>query len=228
MAPKEHTDTIRRLFLRGQTVKFEKGDVIFGSDKEPDGVYFLREGFVKAYTISDEGHEYLHLIYGKEELFPLTWAYLGIFPDGMFFESISDSTALRISRFWFLQYLQTDPTMSLALSMHLAFQYHIYNQRVDNLEYKKAGDRIAYRLLFLAYRFGRREGDTIVIEAPITHEVFANTINLARESVSREMERLEKQGIIEKSGNHPLIIKDVKALADSISRPMNFNTWGLL
>jgi CRP/FNR family transcriptional regulator len=112
------------------------------------------------------------------------------------------------------------------MSIQLARQFRVFADRVDNLEYKHASERVAYRLLFLASRFGIRSGSTIAIDVPLTHETFANSINLARETVSRQIEKLEKAHIIQ-SKPHQFIILDVPALTAKMSRPNNINNWTL-
>jgi CRP-like cAMP-binding protein len=106
------------------------------------------------------------------------------------------------------------------MARQLARQFTVFSDRIDNLEYKKSGERLAYRLLFLASRFGVRRNNRTVIDLPITHEVLAGTINLARESVSREMEKLERRGIISRI-NHQIIINNMVALRETLSQPLN-------
>jgi CRP-like cAMP-binding protein len=220
--PKE----VRQLFIQGQPVTYGKGEVILGNSTVPDGIYYLESGYVKAYSISDDGDEYLHLVYAHGELFPLIWAYLGVLTESLFYEAMTDCTLWRISKSSFERFAKTDVIISYALSTQLAQQFRIFSDRIDNLEYKNASQRVAYRLLFLASRFGVRHNGTIVIEAPITHEIFAHSINLARESVSRELEKLVKLKIL-KSHNHQLEIRNVQALLNTLSRPVGYKSWHL-
>lgn len=227
MANDPYSDTIRQLFSKGQPLAFGKGDVILGNEPALNGVYYINSGYVKIYSISDNGDQYIHIIYGPRDIFPLVWAYLDIQPDSLYYEAISDCVVWRLSREWFTEFATHNIKLSYALSRQLAYQFQVFSDRVDNLEYKKASERVAYRLLFLASRFGTREDGTITIDAPITHEIVANTINLARESVSREIEKLEEQHIIEQF-DHRIRILDVPALVGQLSRPINLHNWNLL
>ena len=218
---------VRHFFEKGQPLVFEKGEVIVGNEDIPNGIYYIDSGYVKTYSISDNGDEYLHAILAHGELFPIIWAYLGSKPDHLFYEAITTSTVWRISRESFNHYIQLDMKLSYEMSLQLARQCSIYIDRIDNLEYKKASERIAYYLLSLASRFGSRNDDNeMVIDAPVTHEIFGNSINLARESVSREMERLKEEDVIAQY-NHTILIKDLSALTERLSRPANFENWGL-
>ena len=201
MAAYEQSPKIRDLFIRGQPLSFGRGDVIIGNEPAPDGIYYISTGYVKCYSISKDGDEYMHIIYGSGEIFPLLWAYLEIPETPLFYEAISTCSLWRIAREWFSTYTQKDPELCYAMSVQLAQQFRMFTNRIDNLEYKRARDRLIYRLLYLASRFGTRDGDSVIIEAPLTHEIFASSINLSRESVSREMEKLYEEKIIEKTSD---------------------------
>jgi CRP-like cAMP-binding protein len=220
------SDILRRLFTKGQPITAARGEIILGHTTVPDGVYFIISGYVKVYSISNQGDEYIHIIYGPGEIFPMMWAYLNVQPESMFYEALVTTVVWKISRDWFEEFIKTRLDISYAMSMQLAQQYRVYNDRVDNLEYKKASERVAYRVLFLGSRFGTKTPRGVLIDLPITHEVFANTINLARESVSRELEKLEKQSIIEFRDHH-ILIMNVESLGSQLSRPVDLERWYL-
>ena len=226
MAQHEETKTIRRFFTMGQPLTFGKGEIILGNDPEPDGVYFISDGYVKAFSIGDNGDEFLHLIFGHDELFPMMWAYTGESSVSSYYQALSNTVTWRISREWFTTLVSTNPTLSYALSVQMARQFQVFVDRVENLEYKKAGERVAYRLLFLASRFGIRTDEGIAIDTPITHETLANTINLTRETVSRQVEKLEKEEIVRTTPRR-FVILDVPRLMSKFSRPNNIKNWGL-
>jgi CRP/FNR family transcriptional regulator len=217
---------IRKLFEKGQPLTFAKGEVIIGNDNEPNGVYYISTGYVKVYSINNNGSESLHIIYGPGELFPLVWAYLDLEGADLFYEAMSDASVWRLSKGWFREYIKSSHEICYDMSMQLAQQFRAYSDRLDNLELHKASDRVIYRLLFLASRFGIREGDVIRIDIPMTHEILANSVGLARESVSRETEKLEKANLIQRVGQN-IVVKDVDVLVQKVGRPVSLKTWQL-
>jgi len=216
---------VEHFFRQGRPVYHQKGDIIIGMDPVPQGVYLIDTGYIKIYSITDGGEEFVHIIYGHGELFPVTWAYLNINPD-LYYEALSDTLLWRVSREQFTVFAQTDVHGGYELARQVARQFQTFADRVDNLEYKKSSERIVYRLLFLASRFGVKRGRTLVVDAPFTHELIAQTINLARESVSRGLERLEHDGLIQRNGNQ-LVIIDTVRLSKRLSNPSNIHHWGL-
>jgi CRP-like cAMP-binding protein len=112
------------------------------------------------------------------------------------------------------------------MSLQLASQLQVFVDRLDNLEYKKASERVAYSLLFLASRFGVRQGLKVRIAAPITHTLLADSINLARESVSRELKKLENDRFVIHK-DHQFIIEDVDGLTQSLTQPVGMHNWSI-
>jgi CRP/FNR family cyclic AMP-dependent transcriptional regulator len=214
-----------KFFKKGIPDYYKKGALILGIDPEPNGVYYIDSGFVKVYSITDGGEEFLHIIYSHGEIFPLVWAYVGIQSE-LYYEAVTDTLTWRISKEQFTSYIESNLDGSNGIAKQMALQFHIYSDRLDNLEYKKSAERVAYRLLYLAGRFGLRQGTDMVINAPITQELIASSINLARESVTREFTILEHKKIIEHSKNH-IIIKDLRRLRAQLSEPTSLKYWGL-
>ncbi len=61
-------------------------------------------------------------------------------------------------------------------------------------------DRVEHKLLQLAREHGRVVADGVRLDFPITHELLAEMIGYARETVSRAIERLERTGFVVRDG----------------------------
>ena len=214
-------------FMSGRRVSYGKGEIVLpGNDENPD-VCYIADGFIKAYSIDDEGDIYIHLIYKQGEIFPLEWAVKD-HRRLIFYETLSPCTILKISKDRFAQHIKDScKPFGLSLVEQLADQLNIYGDRLDNLEYKSAYERVVYRLLFLASRFGKELGSKhVVIEAPLTHRTIAESINLARESFSREFEKLTEKGLVAANDGH-IVITDIKKLCHEFSEPPSLDYWGI-
>jgi len=204
-----HSELINN-FKRGRVLKFDKGEIILQAKDIPQGIYLIDKGFVQVYSISDEGDENIHIIYKAGEVFPLIWAFNNITRD-VFYQAISPCQLYLLSKEDFLAAVHDLHEMSNAVILQLTEQFRVFADRLENLEYGDAFERVVYRLLFLASRFGEKSRHKIIINAPITHQRIADSINLVRETVSREIEELEKQKIISHRGRK-IVINDIKGL----------------
>ncbi|HEX5395195.1 MAG TPA: Crp/Fnr family transcriptional regulator [Candidatus Saccharimonadales bacterium] len=204
-------------FAKGRLLKFDKGEFVLRACEEPKGAYMIQRGFIKVYSIADDGRENIHLIYKPGEVFPLIWVFKGVVRN-IFYQAISPSRLWLMPAEELTELVSQSHTASQAMILQLTNQFHIYARRLDNLQHVKSMDRVVFRLLFMAERFGERDGRQIIINAPMTHQIFADTINLVRETVSRQLEELEKQKLITHKGRK-IVIKDVEKLRSMISSP---------
>lgn len=226
MTDTAYSDTLADFFMAGRSVDCTKGQIVLSGDDQNPGIYFIAKGFIRVYSINDDGEEYTHVIYKNGDIFPLIWA-LKDMRRHIFYESMNSSVLWIITKETLVNYLKENSSpVSYALIRQLTDQFNVYADRLDNLEYKSAYERVVYRLLFLAGRFGKKTGKTVVIEAPITHKVIAQTINLARESVSRELEKLTAKGLVDTQDGY-IVIKDVDKLSQEFSEPVTLDLWGL-
>lgn len=187
-------------FDDGQTLHFAKGETIINGLNQPNGVFIIKEGFVKAFTITRAGHENLLLVHDTGEFIPLIWALDGTHTEGLYYEAMSDVTVLRTSK----EKLRTAMSDNKWLSQEILKQsLHIittYSQRIQALEFRTARERIIAELLNLAEMFGKKvgneDGKKVLIDAPVTHQDIANSINMTRETASRALGVLFEEGLL--------------------------------
>lgn len=202
-------------FSDGLMMNFVKGETIINGYEEPGGVYLIKSGFVKAFSVSKEGYGNLLLIHEKGEFIPLPWALDGAYTTGLFYEAMSDVTVLRAPK----QKLRVSMGNNSWLSQEVLKQavniITVYTQRIQALEYRSARERIIAELIYLSERFGKSRANEIIIDAPITHQDLADSINMSRETASRALESLFEEGFMGQK-NHYLIIRDLAKLQKAL------------
>lgn len=95
---KTKDESIVAHFSDGLLMHFTTGETIINGIDEPEGVYLIKKGFVKAYSVSQAGHGNLLLIHEAGEFIPLPWALDGAHTTGLFYEAMTDVTALKASQ----------------------------------------------------------------------------------------------------------------------------------
>jgi len=91
----------------------------------------------------------------------------------------------------------------------------VYTQRIQTLEFRSARGRIVAELLYLAERFGRYVASGILIDAPITHQDIADSINMNRETASRALELLSDEELVGQE-DHFFIVRDLPKLQEAL------------
>lgn len=85
-------------FNDGLLMHFKREQTIISGLDEPKGIYLIKQGFVKAYSVSRAGHGNLLIIHEAGEFIPLLWALDGAHTTGLFYEAMTEVTVLRTSK----------------------------------------------------------------------------------------------------------------------------------
>ncbi|MEO6513852.1 MAG: Crp/Fnr family transcriptional regulator [Candidatus Saccharimonadales bacterium] len=216
---------LQNLFTTSKPTQYSAGEIIARAEDDPKAMYLIDSGFVRVYSINSRGEEYLHIVYKSGELFPLM-SLTGKRQRGVFYEALDSATVYKIPIDDLLDAIKTDPEVSSDMMFQIMEQFNVYVDRVDNLEYKFGRERLVYRILFLASRFGRKNARGLTIDLPITQKVLGSSINLSRETVARELRRLEDRGLVTYE-DRKILILDLDALAAELKDPINQDLWGL-
>lgn len=182
-------------FHGGTKLSYKKGDSIVHSGDSPKGIHYIEEGFVKAYAITKYGEENNLIVRQHDDLFPLIWAFTGLHRD-ITYEALSDTTLWRVARSDFLSYLKKNEHVVPVLLDMAIEAYRLHSERVMTLEYRTVRERLASFLLTHAERFNDESSEKLALSAPIRRQDIASSINASRESTSRALSALSKQGLI--------------------------------
>lgn len=195
LASPEQQEALLNLFKTGSRLEYKKGELIIRDGDTPGGVFFIESGLVKAYDITRYGEENLLIIRKPNEIFPIIWAITESKWHVMY-EALSPTTVYRIGRKDYIKAI-TSSTDLLAPLLDITLQmYRIQSQRILNLEYRTARERLISFLLIMRERFGKETPEGIVIEAPLRQQDIASSINTSRETASRELSALERKGLL--------------------------------
>lgn len=195
-SPKSENESIVAHFSDGLLMNFSKEDTIINGMDSPEGVYLIKEGFIKAYSISKAGHSNLLLIHEAGEFIPLPWALDGAHTTGLYYEAMSDVTVLRASKDKLRSAMGNNSWLSQEILKQAVNVLAMYTSRIQTLEYRSARGRIISELLNLAERFGKSQGKKVIINAPITHQDIADSINMTRETASRALGSLFEEKLV--------------------------------
>jgi CRP/FNR family transcriptional regulator len=220
-APQDH---IKELFGSGRKFGYKKGEIIQRANETPRGVYFLSEGYIKEYTISKDGTEHFHVLYGPGELFSVIWAFLNI-KQNVYREAFTDVVVMHLEADDVKKAMEKDHELMHEINNVMMRQIFSLKARVENLAFNNAYDKVAYRLLYLTGRLGVRHDEGWYIPLAFRHQQIADAVSVTRETASRMIERMERQGLIKQDGKGHFIIRDPSGLARTMGVEEVMNTW---
>lgn len=210
-ARKTDDDSIVAHFSDGFMMRFSKNEIIIQGHDEPEGVYLIKSGFVKAYSISASGQINLLLIHKNGEFIPLPWALDGAHTKGMFYEAMTDVEVLRTGKDNLRSSMGKNAWLSREILSQAVDIISVYTQRIQTLELRSAREKIIAELIYLTGRFGKVSGKQVLINAPITHQDIADSINMTRETASRTLELLFEEGLMGQV-DHLFTVKNIDKL----------------
>lgn len=213
-----------KLFTTGTKLQFKKGEIIQRANESREGVHFILEGFVREFTLSDDGNEHLTIVYEKGNLFSFNWIFLDIQPN-VYRMAHTNVVVYRISADRFSEAIDTNLQFQREFMLTQINHVHQLSSRVENLTFNNAYDKVAYHLIHLAGRFGQRNPEGWFITLPFRHQQVAESLSMTRETASRMIERIEKEGYIKQDGKGHFIVKDVAGLASTIGVEEVLGMW---
>lgn len=197
-------------FSKFKPLHYKKGEVVLRAGDQPQGIFYLKSGYVRVYSFSKSGEELTLIIFKPGDIFPVSWA-INNAPSGYFAESMTEASLWRVPREQFLEFVEDRPEILLELTSRMLERFLGLMRRMEYLAFGNAYAKIASILLICAERFGEKSGGNVVIQVPLTHSDIASLVGLTRETASIEMKKIEKKGLIGYRGRL-LVVKNIRGL----------------
>ncbi len=191
--------------------KFTSGELIFSEGDVCSGLYVVQSGNVRIFKSSAGGREQVLSIDGAGS----SIAELPVFDGGNYpasAQAISESTLLFFSRQDFQQLCLQHPEVALKVLRVVGARLRRLVGIIEELSFTT----VRHRLIALLVRLGKTEGvrngsDGISLTLPANNSELAAQIGTVRELVSRNLSRLQAEGLIE-ADNRKLEIPSMKRL----------------
>ena len=202
---------IRQLAGRCISRAFGAGHVLFSTGEECRGLYIVESGQVRIYRTSPEGREQVLHVEGPGR--PV--AELPMFDGGVYPASAVTTEETRLvflPRPEFEHLYRTRPDIAQAIIRALGRRLRHLVRLAETLAFRDVAARLALLIVGYAERAGRSTPAGIELALDRTQEELALEIGTARESVSRAMKQLRRQGLIKPLDRDRLLIPDLPRL----------------
>lgn len=191
---------------------FRKRELILRDQDILQYTYYIKNGYVRNYTITNSGRELTLAILKKGDIFSLE-TFLGRTQNNYFFETLNNTTVLVAPSDEVVKQISNSLSDILYLNSEILTRFYGVLERLQFLAFGSAHSKVASIIVICAERFGEIQSDrTIRVMAPLTHNDIASLVGLARETVSIEMKQLQSRGYIEYSGRSKIIVKNISKL----------------
>lgn len=199
--------------LSGRTVRklFTAGELLFSEGEPCNGLHIIAHGKVRIFKTSMNGREQVLAVNGPGE----TIAELPVFDGGPYPASavaVEDAEIAFISRRDFQAYCIEHPEVVLKVLSVVGARLRRLVGLIEELSFTTIRQRLISVLVKLAQTSGKKTGRGIEFQLPTTHQELANQLGTVRELVSRNLMRLQAEGLLDVDA-HQIVVKDLKGLS---------------
>jgi len=206
--------------LAARTVRklFSAGELLFSEGEPCNGLHIIARGKVRIFKTSAGGREQVLAVNIPGE----TVAELPVFDNGPYPASavaIEDTEIAFISRRDFHAYCMEHPEVALKVLAVAGARLRRLVGIVEELSFTTIRQRLVSVLVKLAQADGKSTTDGIQVLLPASHQELANQLGTVRELISRNLMRLQAEGLLEVDARQ-IVVKDMnglKALLESSS-----------
>ena len=181
--------------------RFPKNATIVEEGLPGDYMYVIREGRVAVTKLSEDGREKI-LEFLEAGSFFGEMSLLDRAPRSASVTALGETRIFALARHDFLNLLRTNPDLSMSVIQELTRRLRRVDEQASSLSFQ----RVRERTVGLLRRLGVPEsGRDRRMTPPLTHQQIADMIGTSRETVTRVVKTLKKEGWLEQEGKRYLV-----------------------
>ena len=198
--------------LAARTVRklFAPGELLFSEGEPCNGLHIVSRGKVRIFKTSVNGREQVLAVNVAGE----SIAELPIFDSGPFPASalaVEEAEIAFISRRDFQRYCLERPEVSLKVLSAVGARLRRLVGIIEELSFTTIRQRLITALVKLAQNEVWKTGRGIEFNLPASHQELANQLGTVRELISRNLARLQAEGLLEVEARQ-IVVKDPAGL----------------
>ena len=201
---------VARFFSAYPKKVYLKNSVIVSPGKRSQQIYFLKSGLVKATATSPRGESFVIHQYRPGAFFDLKWL-VSAKQNSYFYQAVTKVTIQAAPLSQVKKWLQKDPDLLWTTFARILLGLEGSMKRFEINMTRSVNTRVASLLSYLANKYGQKSPSGVAIPFHLTHQEIASWVGATRETVSLEIERLQKKGVVEKKKGQ-LVIKNRSGL----------------
>lgn len=174
----------RRVFIKDETI-LKPGE---------RKIFFLTDGAVRMFSVSRKNSEITLNIYKKYSLFPMPLIF--DLKNKYTFDSLTKAEGYYAPEKDFKKFLDKNPDVLFDLVKRIYLGFDGFFTQLEALLLGDAFCRVITSLIVYTRRFGQKSNDIFTFDWQLTHKQIASQTGLARESVTREIKKLQEKGLI--------------------------------
>ncbi|MGO4888222.1 Crp/Fnr family transcriptional regulator [Anaerobacillus sp. MEB173] len=178
---------------------FHDKEILFSEGEDREYLYVLRRGTVLISKLSEEGEERVINILYRGDIFPHT----GFFDDRPYPGTASakkDVEVLMIPIRAFETFIESHPHLAFRIIKSMSKKIYLLQGKLNEL----LSLNVEERLVAAIKKIKDENGENI----HLTHQELGNIVGASRETISRQLKKLEKQGRVRMTKNGIVLVDE--------------------
>ncbi len=187
------SDELRQVTERMIFKSFRRNEVILYEEDANEFMYIILDGEVKVMQSTEEGKEIILAIHRAGDFFGELSLIDGKTAPASVVATKASSTAI-ISKNAFFSLILNQENVLRKLLLILCSRFRESLGTIQMLNFNNALQRIKMLFLMLAEKYGKQETGSKVLNIKLTHQDIADMAGMTRETVTRVLDKLQKDG----------------------------------
>jgi len=183
-----------------------KDQQIYFASEPSQSIFFLKTGLVKIVKYSSEGKENILTLINPGEIFG-EMAYLEEKQRTDYAFTVEPSLICAINKNDLAGFISSNPSLNLKLTKLIGLKLRSYSERIEDLVFKDANQRIVSFILRLAEKSGKELGGQIFIKPFLKHQDIGEITACSRQTVNYLLTDLRNNNIISFDRKKLIILK---------------------
>lgn len=175
--------------------RFEKNEIIFHEEDTNKFMYIILHGKVKAMQTTQDGKEIILATHNSGDFFGEMSLIDGKTAPATVM-AMEDSLTVIISKQDFYSLVFDQKKVLEKLLQILCSRLRESWERIEMLNLNNASQRLKMLFIMLSEKYGKKENDKMVLNIKLTHQDIAEMAGLTRETVTRVIDKWQKDGEI--------------------------------
>lgn len=196
--------TLNKLCEIGKMVYFKKGQHVFRDKEYIDNVYIVESGKVSLYKLNEAAHKKIIFILGEGHI--LNEVILERIKSSISCEMFDEGYIYVFDRNNFIKVMSEDFELTKKVINSLSSKVRRLYRQMKNSTPLKIEKRLAAKLWKLSKDYGVECGGETLINLKISITYLSDMFGMPRETISRAIKILEKEGLIRRENKKVIVI----------------------
>jgi len=197
------------------SIEIRKKSIVVQESDPGDSMYVILSGEVKVSTYSVDGREVVLALLGKGSFFG-EMSLLDEQPRSANVTTMQDSTFANIRRRDLVPVLMEQPAIALKLLTEVAARLRKTSRVLERISSMDVSHRLYAYLVDHCLRFSQPDQGGRYNTVLPTHQLLADQLSTSRETISRAISQLKKDGILVQGERRGNMLVDVEALEERL------------